>query len=127
MHSPVWLMTVIILCCRGIHCIMAVGRLLVYLSPSQSTTLLSPILDQTHRDRLSTGFVIYGPLCKKGLGTQHSLSSDIGSMLPSMEMWVVCYCEEAYLHCAVELSAVATACLFVLALKFIFACRAAGF
>lgn len=40
-----------------------------------------------------------------------------------MEMWVVCYCAKAYLHCAVKLSAVTTACLLPLALKFIFACR----
>ncbi|KAI9525834.1 hypothetical protein NQZ68_002382 [Dissostichus eleginoides] len=52
---------------------------------------LFPPLDQTHRDQLSTGFLIYGPLYKKGLGTQHSLSYDIESGLPSMEMWLICY------------------------------------
>lgn len=82
------------------------------------------VLDQTYRDWLSTGFLIYGPLYKKGLGTQHSLSSNIESRLPSMEMWVVCYCVEAYLHCAVKLSVVTTARRPSLALKFIFACRA---
>lgn len=87
----------------------------------------SRILDKTHRDQLSTGFLIYGPLCKKGLGTQHSLSSDIESRLPSMEMWVVCYGVKAYLHCAAQLSVVATACLLALALKFIFALGAVCF
>lgn len=88
---------------------------------------VSPLLDQTQRDRLSTGFLIYGPLYKKGLGTQHSLSYDIESQLPSMEMWLVCYGVKAYLHCAVKLSVVAKACLLTLALKFIFACRAVWF
>lgn len=44
-----------------------------------------------------------------------------------MEMRVVCYCVKAYLHCAVKLSLVTTACLLTLALKFIFACRAVWF
>lgn len=95
--------------------------------PSQTAALFPPLLDQTHRDWLSTGFLIYGPLYKKGLGTQHSLSYDIESRLPSMEMRVVCYCVKAYLHCAVKLSLVTTACLLTLALKFIFACRAVWF
>lgn len=120
MHPPVRLMEVIILCCQDVHCIGAVGKVggcigLPLSQPDHSSVY--PILDRTHRDRLSTGFVIYGPLYKKGLGTQRSLSCDIESTLPGVEMWVVRYCEKAYLHDAVELSALATAC-FAFALKF---------
>lgn len=96
----------------------------MYHFPSQSTALPPPPPSGPDPQRqLSTGFLIYGPLYKKGLGTLHFLSSDIESQLPSMEMRVVCYCVKAYLHCAVKLSAVTTACLLTLAHKFIFACR----
>lgn len=113
------------------HPALQLRGLLLCLYPSQSVALFPPppplLPDQTHRDWLSTGFLIYGPLYKKGLGTQHSLSSDIESRLPSMEMRVVCYCVKAYLHCAAKLSVVTTTCLLTLALKFIFACRAVWF
>lgn len=119
-------MMVIILCCCVILCVTA-GRVagafsVPFTQPERGS--VSPLLDQTRRDWLSTGFLIYGPLYKKGLGTQHSLSNDIESQLPSMEMWVVCYSVKAYLHCAVKLSVVTTGCLLTLALKFIFACGA---
>lgn len=122
-QSPVRLMMVIILRCWGTLCITAETATGAPFSQHPPF----PLLDQTNRDRLSTGFLIYGPLYKKGLGTQHSLSDDIESRLPRMEMWVVRYCVRAYLHCAVKLSAVTTACLPTLALKFIFACGAVWF
>lgn len=120
-------MMAIILCCYDILRITAEGGYWCAFFPARARLCFPPLLDQTHRDRLSTGFLIYGPLYKKGLGTQHSLSYDIESRLPSMEMWVVCYCVKAYLHCAVKLSVVTTACLLTLALKFIFARRAVWF
>lgn len=97
------------------------------LPPARAWLCPPPLLDQYRRDWLSTGFLIYGPLYKEGLGTQHSLSSDIESQLPSMEMRVVCYCVKAYLHCAVKLSVATTTCLLTSAAKFIFACSAVRF
>lgn len=80
--------------------------------------LFPPVLDQTHRERLSTGFMIYRPLYGKGPGTQHFLSSDIESLLPGVG------CGSSVIVC--KLICIAQFEL-VIALKFVFTFRVCWF